>query len=207
MIGKNLKPGMKACVFAVLIGVGAAGCRSVNVRIAEDATQRASGTVAVFPLDDRRAENVATDFTVYGRTGGQGSGPVVSRQISRAFESCSDWRSVAQSDMTRMMREERLSLRDLAALDPDRACVLARRLKADVVVMGRVLTYRTSWFLFVPRSKVFFEARGLDTETCKEIWAATAGDSSFFRTESEIVDDLAERIVGGIQSQLRRTGK
>jgi hypothetical protein len=163
--------------------------------VAKDVPARDAWSVAVFPLDDSEAERLAADYALFGATGGQGSGAVAARAIARAFAAHPNLRPVSDAALRSLLRDENLTLRDLALADDGRACELGRRLNADMVVRGRVAAYRTSWFLFVPRSQIILELRGMDPRLSRLLWAARVESASHLDSEAELVAQMAEQVI------------
>ena len=198
-------PRRAGSVFVVLCLVTAAGCGSVQVSVVSDVPRRAEWVVVVFPLDEAVAERAAADFSLCGYTGAQGSGVLVAREVTVAFNAHTGLRAVGREALHRIIREERLSLQDLAALDEAKACDLARRMKADMLVLGRVLCYRTSWFLFYSRTKVDLELRGLAPATGQALWRARMRRSAPFTSGRHITHAHSARLAAAIGDALCRS--
>ena len=198
------RPGRAGSVFVVLCLVAAAGCGSVQVSVVSDVPLRAEWVVVVFPLDEAAAGRAVADFSLCGYTGAQGSGVLVAREVTAAFDSHTGLRDVGREALHRIIREEGLSLQDLAVLDEARACDLARRMKADMLVLGRVLCYRTSWFLFYSRTKVDLELRGLAPATGQALWRARMRRSAPFTSARRTTCAYAARLAAAIGDALCR---
>ena len=170
--------------------------------------QPAEWVVAVFPLDDSGTEGTIEEYTVYGRTGAQGSGAMFARGISRAVGASGRFRSIDETALRNLMLDEKLTSAELSRLDDRRAGELGRKLGANLVVRGKVAAFHSSWFLFMPRATVLLELRGLDPATGETIWSATLGDSSMSRSEaaliSKIADDALRAIAEGVGAPVAR---
>ena len=173
---------------AILLFLGAlAGCgRTFQVRVERQVEQPAEWVVAVLPLDDSGAEGAIRDYAVAGRAGARGSGALFARSISRAVAANVRFRSIDEAALRDLMLDEKLTSAELSRVDDARAAELGRELGANLVVLGRVVTFERSWFLFMPRTTVLLELRGLDLATGETIWNATLGDSSTSRSEATL---------------------
>ena len=196
---------LAACVFAILAGLNA--CSSTQVLVAPDAARRAEWAVLVLPFDDSGCERATADFTLYGSTGAQGCGTLLAQEFATAFASEAGFRTTEPKAVRQMMQQERLSLDDLGRAGGERACALAVRLGADMVILGRVLAYRNAWFLFVSKAKVDLELRGLDTRTGEELWQARTRKSAFLKGETEIASLLGRRTVQAVRDGLTPTDR
>jgi hypothetical protein len=190
-----------AGILCLLAGLG--GCGSTfQVRVERQVAQLAERVVVVFPLDDSGAEGTISDYTVGGRTGAQGSGAMFARGISRAVGASDRFRSIDETALRNLMLDEKLTSAELSRLDDARAAELGRRLGANLVVRGKVVAFDRSWFLFMPRTTVLLELRGLDPATGQTIWSAAVGESSMVRSEatllSRIADDALHAIAEGV---------
>jgi hypothetical protein len=195
----------KSSALAVLIALilpAVAGCKTFSITVAENRPRHEQWTAVVFPFSDARASYETVDLSVYGYTGEKGSGLAVARHFSRAFQERETFRPVDDLAFRRLLIGERLSLSQLAGVEDARACELGRRLKADMVVRGEVLAYRTSWFLFVPRCKVLLDLRGLDPVSGAVLWKARVGDVSWVHGEGRIAADLARELAQKVQRDL-----
>jgi hypothetical protein len=177
------------CLLAALAGCG--GSAIFQVRVERPVVQPAEWVIAVFPLDDSGAKGEIKDYTLAGRTGGQGSGAMFARRISRAVAAGGRFRVIDETALRNLMLDEKLTSPELSRLDDRRAGELGRRLGANLVVRGRVVTYEKSWFLFVPKAKALLELRGLDPATGETIWSATLGDSSTSRSGETLISRIA----------------
>jgi hypothetical protein len=153
-------------------------------------------------LDDSCTEGTIEEYTVYGRTGARGSGAMFARSISRAVGASGRFRSIDETALRNLMLDEKLTSAELSRLDDRRAGELGRKLGANLVVCGKVVAFRRSWYLFMPRGTALLELRGLDPATGETIWTATLGDSSLSRSDaaliSKIADDALRAIAEGI---------
>ena len=196
--------GVVAAVLMSVIITFLCGCSSVEVTVAEDVSPRPVWTVLVLPLDDSGAAQAVADYTFYGRTGAQGSGPVIAREFKRALVAYEGFRHVERDALRRVMKEEKLKVADLAVLGAEGVCRVGRAVKAGMVVIGRVHACRTAWFLFIPRARVHLAMRGLDPETATEVWRAEAKGSATFSTDSQLAVELTEKIAAEVQKDLTR---
>lgn len=197
--GRNWTLG--TCIFLILAGLSA--CSSTQVRVAPDAVRRPEWVVLILPFDDSGCERATADFTLYGSIGAQGCGALVAREFATAFASEAGFRTTEPKAVRQLMQQERLSLDDLGRAGGDRACALVARLGVDMVILGRVLTYRNAWFLFVSKAEVDLELRGLDTRTGEELWRARSRKSAFFKRE--ITPALGRRTARAIRNGLTPT--
>ena len=189
-----------AGILCLLAGLG--GCGSTfQVRVERQVAQP-SEWVVVFPLDDSGADATIREYTVGGRTGAQGSGALFARGISRAVGASDRFRSIDETALRDLLLGERLSSAELSRLDDAGAAELGQELDANLVVRGKVAEFSRSWFLFMPRTTVLLELRGLDPATGETIWNATVGESSMVRSEatllSRIADDALRAIAEGV---------
>ena len=189
-------------ICGVLCIIAACGCTTVEVSVTPNATQRTDWTVAVFPLDETPAGSAVADFTIYGYTGSPGSGAAIAHELKWAFSAHREIRIVTREVFHQTMRQEGLSIRELPALDGPRACASARAMKADMLVLGRVLRYRTSWLLFFPKTSVAFELRGLDPTTGDDIWNGRAKRSALFSSPGPMTRTLAVRLAAEVARSL-----
>ncbi len=161
-------------------------------RQVEQLAQPAEWVVAVFPLDDSGARKTNEEYAVYGRTGAQGSGAMFARAISRAVGASGRFRSVDDTAIRNLMLDEKLTEAEFAVLDDRRAGELGRKLGANLVVRGKVAAFERSWLLFMPKTTVRLELRGLDPATGETIWSAVIGVSSTSRSEASLVSGIAD---------------
>lgn len=199
----RLRTSAAAAAGLLLALLAGAGCRTFEVSLNTDAPLRPEWYVAVLPLDDSRAQHIAADHSLYGFTGAQGSGAVVSRCLARAFATQENFHCVGDSAFRTLMHDEKLTIRQIAALDDGQACDLGRKLKADMLVRGEVAVFRTTWFLFVPRSEVQLQIRGIDPSVSRVIWTAMVKDTSHVYSESELVATLSEQVAREVDLRLR----
>lgn len=180
------------CAGILCLLAGLAGCgETFQVRVQRQVAQPAQWVIAVFPLDDPGAKGTITDLTVYGRVGAQGSGAMFARAISRAAGASGRFRSMDETALRNLMLGEKLTAAQFSALDDRRAGELGRKLGANLVVRGQVATFDQSWLLFVPRTTVLLELRGLDPATGETIWSAAIGDSSRARSQAALISKIA----------------
>jgi hypothetical protein len=188
-------------IFCLLAGLG--GCGSTfEVRVERQVAQPSEWVVVVFPLDDSGADATVREYTVGGRTGAQGSGAMFARGISRAVGAGDRFQSIDETALRNLMLDEKLTSAELSCPDDGRAAELGRRLGANLVVRGKVAAFDHSWFLFMPRTHVLLELRGLDPATGETIWSAAFSDSSTSRSEEALIsraaDDALRAIAEGI---------
>ena len=186
---------------AILIAI-TGGCGSIQVRVMPDSPRRAEWAVWVLPFDDSEAEHAATDYTIYGGTEAQGCGSLLGRKFAAAFAAAEGFRAIDRAAGRRLMRQERLSVNMLAGADEGLACRLGRKLGADMVVLGRVLTYRSSWFLLIAEAEVDLEVRGLDVKSGRELWTARVRRRAFFKQEAKIAAGLAQETADAVGKRL-----
>lgn len=173
-------------VCAALLLAGAAGCRTVRMTpLARDDLGKGK-SVLVLPLDERHIAYAAADFTLYGKTGAQGSGAPVARAVARAFGDSGLYRPVPRARVHAAMHSRKLKLADLGELPPARAVEFAQAVKAEIVVVGAIGAYQTSWVLFIPRSRIAFTLAGYETAGGGELWRAECRDRATFRRESAL---------------------
>jgi hypothetical protein len=182
------------CLLAVLAGCG----ETFQVRVQRPVAQPAQWAIAVFPLDDPGAKETISDFTVYGRVGAQGSGAMFARAISRAVGASGRFRSMDETALRNLMLGEKLTAAEFSALDDRRAGALGRKLGANLVVRGKVAAFDKYWLLFLPRTKVLLELRGLDSATGETIWSAAIGDSSGARSQTALISRIASEALRAI---------
>lgn len=180
-------------VCALLVAL-LAGCSTAEVYAARGLhAPDAQPMVLILPLYENPDEYGASDYTLFGRTGSQGSGLVVSRAVALSLK---NHLSVVSPEAIRLaMLQRGLQVADLAALADAAALELARELKADMLVLGQIETCRTTWFLFVPRSRVAFNLRAMYAQDGRSWWNARFEDASFSATERELAADGARRII------------
>ena len=190
--------GLLCCVLLIC---GAAGCATIEVAATPLAHDAFGKTVLVLPLAERPAQYSAVDYTLFGKTGTQGSGPVVARAVARALASEGVARLVSREAVRKTMHHRNLKMPDLAALSVHQGTELSRDLGAEIVVMGEVEAYQTAWFLFVPRSVVAFSLRALETENGRGIWRARFRKGSFFKNERRLTTEGAKEIAVTLRSR------
>ena len=184
-----------------------AGCAPLEVSVARDAPRRANWAVTVFPFDESPAKDGASDFTLYGYTGAQGSGSVVARETAHAFEAVPAFSTVDRDTFQAVLREAGLALKDLTGLDDPASCALAREMKAEMLVLGRVRSYRTSWFLFFHKAKTDLSFRGLDPTTGGELWQGRVRRSRLFGSPQRLAAGSAARMVAEVAGSLAGKGR
>jgi hypothetical protein len=213
-----------AGILCLLTGLAAlVGCGGTfQVRVDRPVAQPAEWVVAVFPLDDSDANGTIQEYTVYGRTGAQGSGAMFARAISRAvgasgpfdgaqgrpesYRTGGGFRSVDETALRNLMLDEKLTSAELSRLDDRRAGELGRKLGANLVVRGRVVAFDNSWYFFMPRATVRLELRGLDPATSETIWTATLGDSSMSRSEAALISKIAAQALRAVAEGVAAPG-
>ena len=182
---------VSACVLAAAF---AAGCRTVEAHAAGDLSiAHAPPTALVLPLYENPDEYGASDYTLFGSTGSQGSGLVVSRAVASSVKTY--LRVVPPEELRLAMIRRGLKVPELTALPDAEAVALARDLQADALILGQVETCRTSWFLFIPRSRVAFTLRALRVTDGQPWWHARFEEGSFLATERELAADGARRVI------------
>ena len=201
--GRKAVPGYGVWACVMLCLLIAAGCSAVQVSAVGDVPQPAQWTVVVFPLEEKASTYAAADFLICGYTGAQGSGAVVAQALARAFDSEAGFAAVGRDVFHRAIREEGLALRDLPRMGEERTCALARKIKAEMVVLGRVLRYRTSWFLFCSKTSIRIELRGLKAATGEALWEGRARKSALFGSPGGMTRTVAERVVEEARKALR----
>jgi hypothetical protein len=175
---------------ASLAGCGGGGA-TFQLRTERQVVQPAQWVVAVFPLDDSGADGTIEEYTLYGHTGAQGSGAMFARGISRAVGASGPFRTIDETALRNLVLDEKLTSEEFSRLDDRRACELARKLGANLLVRGKVAGFHKSWYLFMPRATVLLELRGLDPATGETIWNATVGESSTSRSEAAVVPRIS----------------
>lgn len=196
-----------ASAFLIFLALAGAGCRTVSITPPGAFQARDVWAVAVFPLNDMAATRAADDYTLYGTTGAQGSGPLVGRELAFAFAQQKRFRLIPENALLDLMQSEGLTLADLAHLPDEKAAELGRKLNADMVVTGKVTDYCTFWILFVPHSKVTLDLRGVDPQTNQSLWGAHVGESSCLRSEREMVRVLARDVAMEVHQGLTASPK
>ena len=193
------------CLLAGFAGCGGTSQVQVDRQVVQ-LTQPAEWVVAVFPLDDSATKGTTEEYTVYGRTNAQGSGAMFARSISRAVGASGRFRSIDDTALRNLMLDEKLTAVEFSALDDRRAGELGRKLGANMVVRGKVAEFEKSWLLFMPKTTVRLELRGLDPATGETIWSAVIGVTSTSRSEaaliSSIADDALHAIAEGVGAPL-----
>jgi hypothetical protein len=182
------------CVLHSALCVLLAGCGGFQVRVDRRVAPPAEWVIAVFPLDDTAAAKATREYTFGGRTGGQGSGAMFARCISRALAESGPsgraqgrFRAMDETALRNLMLDEKLTSTELSRVEDGRAAELGRKLGANLVVRGKVLEFDRSWFLFVPRTTARLELRGLDPATGETLWSATLAESSMSRSEKPLI--------------------
>lgn len=179
-----------------------AGCRSVSMNVTEGVTPRPGWSVAVFPLDDTKANHMTGDYTVYGTIGAQGSGALIGRVVAEAFAAHERFESDSAEKLRLLMRRENFAPSGLATIDDGKACQFGREIGVNMLVRGAVRHYDTSWVLFVPRVSVDLEIVALDPELNRVLWSARASDSSHIRSERTMVESLAREVAKRVVEKL-----
>jgi len=185
------------CLLAGLAGCGGASQVQVDRQI-ELPAQPAQWVVAVFPLDESGTKKTTEEYTIYGRTGAQGSGAMLARSISRAVGASGRFRSIDETAIRNLMLDEKLTSAEFSALDDERAGELGRKLGANLVVRGKVAAFERSWLLFMPKTTVRLELRGLDPATGETLWSATVGVSSTSRSQATWISTLSADALSAI---------
>jgi len=194
------RPALALCL--VLLAAAAAGCGTLQVSIAPEVAPREGWTVWVLSFDDSAAPAAAADYTFYGRTGAQGSGPLLARTFATAFSQADGFQAADPAVIRRLMLQERLKPASLVSLSDDEACMLAAELGVDMVVRGRVLDYRCVWLVLAPKATVALEIRGLDARSGKTLWTAQLRRRRYFQRENRIASALAQETVAAIRARL-----
>lgn len=171
----------------------ASGCRTCSVSMAEGIEPQSEWRVAVLPLDDSSSAPSAADYTLFGHVGAQGSGILVAQDLSAAFAQSPSFKVIPESEIRRIVHDNGPPAS--GQMDDSLACQLGRSVKADLVITGRVHVYDTTWFLFIPRSRVRMELRGLAADVDRLLWTARLADCSHVRSEREMVLELAKGLV------------
>ncbi len=179
------------CLLAGLAGCSETAQIQVNQQV-EQLKQPAQWVVVVFPLEDSSAKETNPEYAVYGRPGAQGSGAMVARAISRAVGASGRFRSVDDTALRNLMLDEKLTAAEFAAVDDRRAGELGRKLGANLVVRGQVAVFERTWLLFMPKTTVRVELRGLDPPTGAMIWSAVISVSSTSRSEASLIAGIAD---------------
>jgi len=179
------------CIFTSMMTAGCATLELDSHPASNTAAARC--TVLVFPLRENPDEYGVADYTLFGRTGPQGSGQLISRTVAASLK---EYFSLVPSDALRLALLRRgLKISDLPIMNDDAARELARELKADLLVRGGVETCRTTWFLFIPRSRVAFNLQAIRVKDGWEWWRARFEDASFIYPEQQLAAEGARRII------------
>ncbi len=93
------------------------------------------------------------------------------------------------------MSKQNLRLADLGLFERQQAIELARDLKADVIVTGKVHAYRNSWFFFVSLTTIEFHLWATDAASGEELWEARFRDAEIYGKDTDMLA-LAARKIG-----------
>jgi hypothetical protein len=179
-----------------------AGCRTVSLHVTEGVEPRAVWSVAVFPFDDTEADGSNTDYMIYGYTGAQGSGAIVGRILSDAFDANESFSVLSADKLRALMRQRSLAPSDLATVNDGQACEIGREFGVTMVVRGAVRHYHTAWLLFIPWACADLQIVALDPGVNTVLWTARVADRSHVRSELAMVQALARNVALRVAEKL-----
>jgi len=188
-----------AWICAIVLLATATGCRSVEVAVLAAADSSAK-TVLVLPLDDRAPPSAVADYTIFGMTGGQASGPLICRPLANALKREQILQPLERQALYARMHQRKLRMEEVAILPAPDAIELAREAKADVVVIGEVHEYHTKWLLFLAWTRISFTVRALDTTSQEELWVASFRDTKIFGKDTRMLKAAARDIAAQLKA-------
>jgi hypothetical protein len=170
------------------------GCATVRVEMATPEALTSKATVLVMPLDDTPAGHSISDFTLFGKTGGQGTGAPVARKIARALDKAGVYSAIHRDTFRKTIAKRGIALRDLATTPRETLMSIATEAKADILITGTVDAYSTTWILFIPRVKTAFTITATEVATKTKLWRATFNDGATFSRDTTLVRNGAQEI-------------
>ncbi|MGL4369682.1 MAG: CsgG/HfaB family protein, partial [Spirochaetota bacterium] len=135
------------CVFAL-------SCSSVNNKVFikdKDALQKEI-RIAVLPFNDVNGAQ------------GQGTGEAIADALTNEIVKISNWTVVERSQLQKVMGEKELNMTGMTSAD---FAALGKLTKTDYIIIGSVSEFeynREFYNVFVPKTKLTFKARIIDTE-------------------------------------------
>jgi len=190
---------MRILALLALIGVCAVtGCGMTTTATYQVDAPANVKTVAVLVLDDSKLSDAGSDYFAFGYTPESNSGLVVAKFLGQSLESQGLYDVIRGTELSRRCMEKNLKYRKLHRMPPTEA---ARLLGVDGVVTGEMLKYRQSWFLFISRAKVAFNAQCHEATSGKPVWTATAEGSRVLGIESDLALELCQEISRKIARQ------
>lgn len=143
---------LPCCALAAFCAVS---CTSVknDVFIKDREAMKRSLKIAVMPFTDPKVK------------GGEGSGLAVADALTGELVKLAPWTVVERSQLEKVMKEKELNMTGLTDAD---AIALGKIAKTEYIVVGSVTEFhyeRSITNVFVPKTKINFKARIIDTES------------------------------------------
>ena len=179
---------------ALLLTPLVAGCTSVRVTPPAPAVPK---TLIVFPFEDAKT-GVVRDHTFLGTTGSDQAGEIVADIIRTTFKERPEFKVVSRSRTHAALEQAGMKRAPLDS--PRKRLSMARKLGADAAVLGRVTSFKQSWFLFLAWSRVRWEARVVDAKTGKVLCRAKARSLRPYALEDDAVHKQAQELVKRVRA-------
>lgn len=176
----------------------AAGCGTTARVTFSPGPRQDIRSVAVLIFDDAALSDEAADYFLTGHTSGSGAGRIVAKMLGQALAEKRTYAVLRGTPLAQACLEANIEFSKLHQMSP---VEVGRKLNVQGIVTGKVTAFGQTWFVFLARAQVAFEARCLNVRTGKIAWRAQAKSAAAQGVGADVALEASREIAEQIAAQ------